>query len=235
MEPTKSNDDQALFETAIKSLEAQIANIGAHVTVDSGARLTYAREIGSMADRLRGDVAKGKLTWREAAQQAQRTRNLIMEVSRTRSTPVGRALAQWLKADGYSLNQMIARQTSKLYGDTKLFSRLPEAKQNAIYAEIVTSAGKSNLAVTRAMTRLSYAGRGLLYVSLGLSVYNIVTSNNKGLAIKKEITANGAGIAGGIAGGAMAGIACGPGAPVCVTMGAFVGGALAAFSTGLIW
>jgi hypothetical protein len=74
----------------------------------------------------------------------------------------------------------------------------------------------------------------LLYVSLGLSVYNIVTSNNKGLAIEKEIAANGAGIAGGIAGGALAGLACGPGAPVCVTVGAFVGGALAAFSTGWI-
>lgn len=53
------------------------------------------------------------------------------------------------------MNQLIARQTRKLYGNTKLFSRLPGAKQNAIYAEIVTSAGKSNPAVTRAMARLS--------------------------------------------------------------------------------
>lgn len=74
----------------------------------------------------------------------------------------------------------------------------------------------------------------MLYVSLGLSIYNIVMSNNKGLAIEKETADNGAGIAGGIAGGALAGLACGPGAPVCVTVGAFVGGALAALSSGWI-
>lgn len=131
-----------------------------------------------MADRLRTDVAKGKLTWAEAVQQAQQIQNLLNDAIRARCTPVGRTLAQRLKAEKYSLNQLIARQSRKLYGDTRLFSRLPEAKQNAIYAGIVTSAGKSNPAVTRAMARLSYA---------------------------------------------------------CVTVGAFVGGALAAFSTGWIW
>jgi hypothetical protein len=30
-------------------------------------------------------------------------------------------------------------------------------------------------------------------------------------------------------------LACGPGAPVCVTVGAFVGGALAAFGVSLLW
>lgn len=38
-----------------------------------------------------------------------------------------------------------------------------------------------------------------------------------------------------IGAGALAGLACGPGAPVCVTIGAFVGGALAAFGAGFIW
>ncbi|QCP13991.1 hypothetical protein FCL38_28915 [Pseudoduganella umbonata] len=43
------------------------------------------------------------------------------------------------------------------------------------------------------------------------------------------------GIGGSIAAGALAGLACGPGAPVCVTIGAFVGGALAAFGAGFVW
>lgn len=38
-----------------------------------------------------------------------------------------------------------------------------------------------------------------------------------------------------IAAGALAGLACGPGAPVCVTIGAFAGGAMAAFGAGFIW
>lgn len=53
-------------------------------------------------------------------------------------------------------------------------------------------------------------------------------------AYSKEIVITGAGI-GGIAGGALAGLACGPGAPVCVTVGAFVGGALAAFGVSITW
>jgi hypothetical protein len=36
--------------------------------------------------------------------------------------------------------------------------------------------------------------------------------------------AMGAGIGGGMGGGALAGLLCGPGAPVCVAVGAFVGG-----------
>lgn len=38
-----------------------------------------------------------------------------------------------------------------------------------------------------------------------------------------------AGIEGGWAGGALAGLMCGPGAPVCVLIGVFVGGAIAAY------
>ena len=38
----------------------------------------------------------------------------------------------------------------------------------------------------------------------------------------------GGGFAGGAAGGAIARLACGPRAPICVTVGVFVGGALGA-------
>ncbi|MEN3753809.1 hypothetical protein [Mangrovibacter yixingensis] len=40
---------------------------------------------------------------------------------------------------------------------------------------------------------------------------------------------------GGWLGGAAAGLVCGPGAPVCVVIGAFVGGALAAWEMDSIW
>ncbi|EHN8924067.1 hypothetical protein Q8V93_003567 [Enterobacter asburiae] len=47
----------------------------------------------------------------------------------------------------------------------------------------------------------------------------------------RQIAINGAGIAG----GAMAELMCGPGAPVCVLIGGFVGGALAAWEMGRLW
>lgn len=51
----------------------------------------------------------------------------------------------------------------------------------------------------------------------------------------RQIAINGAGIAGAAAGGAMAGLMCGPGAPVSVLIGGFVGSALAAWEMGLLW
>lgn len=103
------------------------------------------------------------------------------------------------------------------------------------FFEIVASAGRPQATFSRNVLRLSYLGRSLILQSLALSTYNVLTARNKSNAIKRELTTATAGIGGGIAGGALAGLACGPGAPVCVTMGAFVGGALAAFGAGFIW
>lgn len=235
MATATKDENQALFEETIRSLEAQLANAGAHLTIDATARAAYAREIKRMADRLRNEAFTGKITWAQAAQQAQQTRNAVMTIVRARSTSVGRAVAQRIKAQGYTLNDLVARQTSRMYGPGATFARLSASQKNIVYASIVSSAGKSNPAVTQTMSRLSFAGRGVIFVSLGLSIYNVTTATNKVAAVGKEVAINGAGIAGGMAGGALAGLACGPGAPVCVTVGAFVGGALAAFGVSSLW
>jgi hypothetical protein len=235
MEPDNTDKDKLLFERTMKLLEAQISSAGAHLTIDTRARSLYTQEIKNMSAKLRADAIARRITWAAAAREAQETRNLIMGIIRARSTPVGRAFAEHLKQNGYSLNQLIALKTTQGHGEHAVFSRLSNAKQNAIYASIVTSAGKSNAVVTRAMVRLTHAGRGLLFVALALSIYNVATATNKFTAFQKELANNGAGVAGGIAGGAVAGLACGPVAPVCVTVGAFVGGALAAFGTSFIW
>lgn len=38
MATTQASIDEALFDSAIESLEAQIANVGTHLTIDSHAR-----------------------------------------------------------------------------------------------------------------------------------------------------------------------------------------------------
>lgn len=230
-----NNASQIAFENAVKALEAQIANAGVHLTIDSGTRLAYAREVKKMADQLRHDAATGKITWANAARQAHETRNLIMEISRMRSTPIGRSVAQKIKPDGILLNELVALHTRRLHGENAVFSSLSTSQKNRIYSAVVISAGKSNAGVSSAMSRLSYAGRGLLFLSLSVSMYNITTSQDKSTAAVKELTITGAGIGGGIAGGALAGLACGPASPVCVTLGAFVGGAMSAFGMGFIW
>ncbi|MYN30043.1 hypothetical protein [Duganella levis] len=227
--------DEEVFENAVKSLEATAASAGMHLEIDSTARRIYAREIKAMSDNLRSDVARGKLTWVQAAQQAQTTRNIIMQLSRSNTTPVGRAYAQRTKLEGRGLNALVAEKTVKLFGKSALFDRLTSSQQNRVFAEIVASAGRSQPVVTRNVARLSYLGRSVILLSVALSIYNVLTARDKSTAIKREVATTAAGIGGSIAAGALAGLACGPGAPVCVTIGAFVGGALAAFGAGFIW
>ncbi len=232
---TAKNNDQIIFENTIQALKSEIANIGTHLVIDATARQAYAQQIQMMAEDLRQQVSSGRITWSQAAAQAQDTRNTIMEIIRGRSTPVGRAMAEQLKREGKTLNELIARKASQLYGPNTNFNHLSPAQQNAVYAEIVKSAGRSNPRVTIAMRKLSHAGRGLIVLSIGLSVYSIITADDKANVAGRELAVTGAGIGGGIAGGAVAGLACGPGAPVCVTVGAFIGGALAAFGVSLFW
>lgn len=225
--------DRHYFESTIKAMESELANAGAHLSIDATARLHYSQQIKAMADELRNQVINGRLTWRQAAEEAQQTRNVIMELLRGRSTPVGRAFAERLKPEGRTLNQLVAKKAVQLFGDGADFAKLLPAQQDAVYAAIVKSAGKSDPAVNALMRRASRAGRGLLILSLGVSVYNVATAEDKLAAAGHEALVTGAGFAGGVAGGALAGLACGPGAPVCVTVGAFIGGALAAFGVDL--
>ncbi|MGV7210123.1 hypothetical protein ACLB1G_19970 [Oxalobacteraceae bacterium A2-2] len=157
MEPNQPRTDEAVFESTIQALQAELTNIAAHLTIDTKARSLYAQEIKSMSDKLRSDAVCRRISWGVAARQAQEARNVIMGVIRERSTPVGRAFAESLKRTGLSLNQLIALKTASLYGKQAIFSRLSESKQNLIYASIVKSAGNSNARVTRAMKNLTHA------------------------------------------------------------------------------
>jgi hypothetical protein len=225
----RPDPDQALFQHAMDELQATVANAGGHLVIDSEGRRLYTRMIAEMSDDLKRQVAAGRLTWREAAVQAQETRNTIMEFVRARTTPVGRARAEALKKVGKTLDELVEHYARQLYGAKAEFGTLTVAQQNQVYAEIVASAGRSRESVTIAMQRMSRAGKGLLILSLAMSVYVVATADDKVDAAKHEGAATLAGIGGGIAGGAAAGLVCGPGAPVCVTVGAVVGGALAAF------
>ena len=230
-----SQEDQKIFEASIQALQSEIANVGVHLIIDAEARQAYSKQILKMSSELRVSANTGRITWAVAASQAQDTRNIIMDVIRSRSTPVGLAMAQQLKSEGKTLNELVARKTKQLYGQTRAFDGLSKTKQNIVYSEIVKSAGKSNPKVTASMKKLSSAGRSLVFLSIAISVYTVATADNKFDAAGKEVVIAGAGIGGGIAGGALAGLACGPGAPVCVTVGAFIGGALAAFGVSMAW
>ena len=101
------SNDKTIFENLIRGLEADILNAGAHLTIDAAARQAYIQQIKAVADELRSQVMSGRVTWKEAVFEAQETRNIIMELIRSRSTPVGRAMAEKLKLEGKTLNELI--------------------------------------------------------------------------------------------------------------------------------
>ncbi len=93
---------------------------------------------------------------------------------------------------------------------------LPEGFCRADEATVIDTLAAVNQAV---LTQMTYAERETV-----AEAYQLLDN-----------AASGGGIVGGFAGGAVAGLACGPGAPVCVTIGAFAGGALAAFGIATFW
>lgn len=223
------------FDAAINALQGDVAAAAARLSVDPRLRLDYSKRIKEMAEDLRSRANLGLITWEQAAREAQEMRNLIMEMIRTRSTPLGRAMAEQIKSSGKTLNELVAKKATSMFGPKANFATLSEMQKNQVYTSIVESAGKSNPKVNLKMLQLSRAGKGLIVLSIAISVYEIYTAEDKVTETGKQLAVNGAGIAGGAAGGALAGLVCGPGAPVCVLIGGFVGGALAAFEIGRLW
>lgn len=228
-EGSLANHDKTLFDNAVAALRGDVAAAAATLTNDSAVRQAYQRTIEAVVADLQQKVRTGTLTWTQAAEQANEIRNVTMETARVRSSPVGRALAEQIKSKGKTLNELIAKYTIAKFGPEAQFNSLTVAEKELIYGEIVAAASRSNPRVNASMLRWSRAGRGLIFLSLAVSVYNVANADDKVAAAGHEAAVTGAGIAGGMAGGALAGLACGPGAPVCVTIGAFVGGAAAAF------
>lgn len=99
---------------------------------------------------------------------------------------------------------MVAKKTVEVFGSGANFQRLSESQKNKVYAAIVTSSGKSNIDVNAKLAKLSSAGKGLIFVSVAISTYNVLTASNKVGAIKREMAVTSAGFAGSIAAGALA-------------------------------
>ena len=225
----------AQFENEIRLLQGALTTAGSFAANDAHVRNIYNQRVAAVATELRNSARNGSISWKHAAEQASMLRNTVMDALRARTSPIGRASAQAMKAQGKSINTLIAEKTANLFGARADFNRLSLAQKNQVYAAVVESAGKANSTVNANMARIGAAGRGLIFLSIAISVYNVAVADDQVGAAGKEVVVTGASVAGGIAGGALAGLACGPGAPVCVTVGAFVGGALAAFGISALW
>jgi hypothetical protein len=224
-----------LFERRAEELQGWVNACLAGTSWEASVRSQYQQSIRAAVDKVRARALRGEVSWEAAAAQLQQTRNDLMELMRGQSSPVGRAVAEFLKKEGRTLNWLIARYTTDKFGKNAVFDALVPDQKDQVYAEIVSAAARSDVGVDVVIMRLGQLSRGLIVLSIAISVYEVATSTDKVHTAEREATFTASGIAGGMAGGALAGLACGPGAPVCVTLGAFVGGAMVVLGVGLIW
>lgn len=203
--------------------------------MDARARLLYSKQIETTSQQLRLQAQNGVISWESAAYQAHEARNVIMQLVRSKGTSAGLSVAEKLKFEGHSFEDIMNKAIVLTTGKRLPMSSLSLSQKNKAYLSIIQSAGKASPLVSSLMRSISVAGKGLLIVSIALSVYNIYASKNKWRATEHEVSISAAGVAGGFAGGALAGLACGPGAPICVSVGAFLGGALSAFGVNQLW
>lgn len=226
--------DPSSLDEILRATRDDLAAMAAQVIHDGPVREAYMREVERGIADIRDRFSSGKIPNIEAAAaEANQFRNTALDLMRARTSPLGVAIARNLKEDGLTLNELIAKYTIKLFGQDARFTALSAEQQGQVYAKILERAAVTNAEVSVMLRRLAPAARGLFWISIALTVYTVATAEDKPRALKREATSLGAGIAGGAAGGALAGLMCGPGAPVCVTVGAFVGGALAAFGVQL--
>lgn len=120
-----SNYNLLDLETALASFKAQASIFGVRHIHDGAGRLDYIRQTEFVAKTLIEEVQSGRLSPLEAAEEANKIRNFIMETARVSSSDIGRAQAQALKATGKSLQELEGYYAQKLFKSA--FEKLTQA------------------------------------------------------------------------------------------------------------
>jgi hypothetical protein len=215
-----------VLQQAIDSFESAASRFATDFIKDANARQSYTANIKRISEAVKADVASGKMTVKEGAEFCQQMRNKIMEEIRVATSAQSRAYAEYLKKDGKTLEMLLDEYSQRLFKQN--FSELNELQKSKIYYSIIESSGSARAKVTAGTRRLRILGKVGLLVTAALAVHSIAVADNK----PKEGIRQGAIIAGGAAGGWLAGLAvstiCGPGAPICavaiVLAGTIAGG-----------
>lgn len=230
-----THEDLAALDHALFQLYAATSHFAAAAIHDSRMRAQYQRDVGEMARELKAAVDTGQLSARAAAEQAHAVRNSILEGMRAKTSPTVRAYATQLKRAGLTLSELEEKYAAERF--QKRFSQLSPHQQNAVYGDIIDSAGRPRPRVMNQAKWLGRAGRRVMLVSFAIAVYEVAKADDKPLEMMRQGTLAGAGIAGGVAVGsaAVAFGLCAATAPVCVGVMALAGSMLAAYGADTAW
>lgn len=225
------NDDNVPLQLRyqLQLLESSALNFGQRFATDSRARKTYIQTIKTASQEILDGFNNGKYSLAESAEKASGLRNEIIKITRQHSSDVGRAKAEQLKLKPKTLSVLEEEKASRLF--SRKFSSLSELEKGKVWLEIVNSSGRNRASATQSARLFGHAGRTLIVLSLGLATYDVIKAKNKTKAVIYNGIVIGGSAGSGAAMGAAGGLICGPGAPLCVGVGVFIGGVLGALGT----
>lgn len=215
---------QTDLRNAIVSFESTAMNYGFRFIPDNLVRAEYNMRAKQLSAEIIELVNARKITNAEGARRANEMRNVLMDALRGKSSEIGQAYAVSKKRTGKTLTQLQEHYATAKY--KRSFSALSSVEKNMVWGEIVCASGRPQLKANQLARVFGVAGRGFVFVTIAIATYNILSAEDKIMASANESAVLGGGLLGSVAGGAVAGLACGPGAPVCVGIGVFVGGVM---------
>lgn len=163
---------------AIDALQSQAEIFAWRYLNDARARHAYVSRIHRASQELRSDVLSGRLSAAEASRVAQAARNTIMEETRAITSAIGRARATGVKSQGLSYDEALNKSVRKLFPG-KTFAELGAAQKRQVFLEVVEASGRSNPQFTSKIPKWTRFGRGLVVVTVAISVVNIWQAENK--------------------------------------------------------
>ncbi len=229
-----SDPSRQQLEDALAALDGTAMPFATRFIQDSGARAQYRQSIAEAVAEIRADVASGRITPAQGAMRAQQLRNEIMALARSHSSDLGRAMAESLKREGKTLEELVARYAERLFQQAP--ETLTEAQRGSVMREIVAAAARDNAQVSGILRFLGPASRGVMALSLGLAIYDVYRAPDRPREALHQGVVLGAGVGGSYVVGALgSSLICGPGAPVCAGVFILVGGVLFAGGADYFW
>jgi len=247
------DNDRQNFELALRVLEAEVANFGHAAHWDASTQANFDQLLRRFRTEMAQQVFAGQVTWREAGEQTYALRDLIVQIAHAGHRALAASTSASTTAGGgaptpadHSINARVGQKTLDLHGQSAQFDQLADNQKNKVYAAVVESARRHiTPRVSTVVLATSQAGQGLVVAGQALTVYNVALAEDNAAVAAKQAAATsanpqapGAGApAPGMAPGTtttLAGLACDPGSPVCVTASAFVDGALSALGLDVV-
>ena len=151
-------------------IEAESANIAREIMKNVSVREAYIRNIKEMSNQLlkevekEQDIHKRKILAKQLAQDANKFRNEIMSDMRSKSAYFGRSIAEAMKRDGKSFEEMIEKKIKDLKYN-KPFKQLTKQEQTKVFEEIIKTSRESNKKINAKMLILRILLGELLFLA----------------------------------------------------------------------